>query len=404
MTDRSDEHPSVPPRLHFFGFNTLRFLAATAVFLYHLDLQKDPLLLPRMLSPKMAASLGGAGVDLFFVLSGFLITYLILAQIRDTKGDFGIRNFYIRRALRIQPLYICLVILAYFPGRWFVSSSSLPVDRYIRVHQLAFSQHWIRSLILYMVMLPNVAVLAYPTSIYASQCWSIGVEEQYYLIWPWAIRWAGSFRRMVTLCVVYITVVVACSITMIMLRCRLPPGSACLERWNTISKWVGLMNMSGLALGSLFAVWLFFRRESVVSTVSSEWIRKCWLPLIVLFMATRSDHWRLLSMMGYGIVILNMAIDRHAENRYPRMTEYLGKVSYGMYMYHPAAILFSLWGIQALTRWRFPVFFNLHQNISTVVLVFSSFGITLGLSLISYGMIERPFLELKASFGSVSRM
>lgn len=106
----------------FEGFHELRAVAALSVLAHHIELMKQREGLPTLLNTSLHSlfqHLGKNGVYLFFVLSGFLITYLLLAE-RERFGFIDIRSFYIRRVLRIWPLYYLIVALAflvlpYFP-------------------------------------------------------------------------------------------------------------------------------------------------------------------------------------------------------------------------------------------------------------------------------------------------
>src|SRR5262249_4522233 len=91
-------------RVHFPGLNGLRFIAWLAVFLGHVEQGKE-----LFRYPQHGWIHGWLGVVLFFVISGFLITYLLLAE-RRRYGGVYIREFYIRRILRIWPLYFLLIL------------------------------------------------------------------------------------------------------------------------------------------------------------------------------------------------------------------------------------------------------------------------------------------------------
>jgi peptidoglycan/LPS O-acetylase OafA/YrhL len=110
---------------------------------------------------------GWCGVDLFFVLSGFLITGILL----DTKGeDHFFRNFYMRRILRIFPLYYGFLILFFLVLPQLVSFGN-------NFHLVLEDQGWYWT---YLVNLP-IAFYGWPAFYAISQFWSLGVEEQFYL-------------------------------------------------------------------------------------------------------------------------------------------------------------------------------------------------------------------------------
>jgi len=121
---------------------------------------------------------GKIAVICFFVLSGFLITYLLLAEERHT-GSISTRDFYARRILRIWPLYYVLVLAAFFVfPRIPVFAGALKFPEESRA----------RSFFLYMSIFPNLAA-PFP---YLGHLWSIGVEEQFYIAWPLLLKRSGS--------------------------------------------------------------------------------------------------------------------------------------------------------------------------------------------------------------------
>ena len=149
----------------------LRGLAVLAVVLYHSRprLAGTPLYAP--------AQWGWAGVNLFFVLSGFLITSILFESQTSPKY---FRNFYGRRALRIWPVYVLVLIVCYLNAPWFIG---LPILAAIRT-----APWWA-----YLLFLQNLFHLALPPAI--SPTWSLAIEEQYYFLWaPWCAYSADPGR------------------------------------------------------------------------------------------------------------------------------------------------------------------------------------------------------------------
>src|SRR5918998_5183317 len=100
-------------KVYFPGLNGLRFFAAMLVVFGHVELLKEYHGYSNIHSNLAVYELGRMGVTFFFVLSGFLISYLLFAE-QKSAGTISIRKFYIRRVLRIWPLYFLIVILAFF--------------------------------------------------------------------------------------------------------------------------------------------------------------------------------------------------------------------------------------------------------------------------------------------------
>ena len=94
-------------RVHFHTFDSLRFLSFLLVFLHHSPVSKGSFL-------HYFAKEGGIGVSFFFVLSGFLITYILIVEKINAHGKIDLKKFFVRRILRIWPLYYAMVIFAMF--------------------------------------------------------------------------------------------------------------------------------------------------------------------------------------------------------------------------------------------------------------------------------------------------
>jgi peptidoglycan/LPS O-acetylase OafA/YrhL len=137
---------------------------------------------------------GGASVDFFFTLSGFLITWPLLQE-RDETGDVSLSKFYLRRACRIWPLYFLILALG-FAGFGIL---------YPRVfHAPYFEFPLLKGLVLYLVFLPNAMATFYKVGL-LYPLWSIGVEEQFYLFWAPVVKFC---RRRLFLAILSFTIVI----------------------------------------------------------------------------------------------------------------------------------------------------------------------------------------------------
>lgn len=155
------------PNKHIPFLDGLRGLAIILVLLYHCF-------------PNLSiAKFGWVGVDLFFILSGFLITGILL----DTKQNpHYFKNFFIRRALRIFPLYYLLLILVFFIIPVF-STPLLGNLEYYQQNQIyfwAYIQNWLYS------------VDGFPENFTLHHLWSLGVEEQFYIFWPFIVYFCNQ--------------------------------------------------------------------------------------------------------------------------------------------------------------------------------------------------------------------
>ena len=161
------------------AFDGIRALAAIAVLLYHFEG------LPTRTFRYLAGG-GWYGVDVFFVLSGFLITRLLVSELEDS-GVISLRRFYTRRALRLYPAFISAIIIATItafltwtrPFGW----------------QVAYLFTYVQNVWLAFAFNPAMS-----SSIVMWPAWSLCIEEQFYLLWPLALRRVGAATATPMLC------------------------------------------------------------------------------------------------------------------------------------------------------------------------------------------------------------
>src|SRR5690606_12681648 len=147
--------------------------AAALVIFTHLELFKRRAGLENFWQKPFFFEAGGAGVDFFFVLSGFLITSLLLVEL-EKKGKINLGKFYMRRILRIWLLYYFVLLACYFILPY------LSIFYFEGYSDAIFVDFW-EKLLLSLFFLPNAALSFFPGIPYAAPLWSIGVEEQFYL-------------------------------------------------------------------------------------------------------------------------------------------------------------------------------------------------------------------------------
>ncbi len=139
------------------NLNGLRFFAALVVLISHVELIKSAMGLNNKFRLMERLNLGGFGVYFFFVLSGFLITYLLLKE-KERYNSISVKDFYLRRILRIWPLYYLIFLIGFF---------ILPHLSIIKLN--FYSDHFLKyfneNLILYLFILPNLAFSIFDFSI-----------------------------------------------------------------------------------------------------------------------------------------------------------------------------------------------------------------------------------------------
>jgi len=369
--------PLVWIRPHYAAFNGLRAVAVFLVFLVHYG----NYILPRQLTEYM-----WVGVDLFFVLSGFLITGILYDSIHDPHF---FRNFYIRRALRIFPIFYGFFLLLFI---------LTPILHLAYAHALLFYFFYIGNLALPFTNLdlynPTViTAVIHGQSINANigHLWSLCVEEQFYMLWPAVIWLVRSRTRLMNICAL---VSVAILIERIYLQAHLSP--ALLD--NALIQWSTYTRIDTLLIGAWFALWL---REQPLSTLRLRRLAYAlfFIPLAILGIRmamlstiTRNHFvftvgYTLIALICSGVLLLSLD-DTTWLARFLR-TRYLnafGAISYGFYFFHH---LF-LYELQ-----------DLADNYDIVhrfafIIPFAVFGLTLLLATLSFRYFESPFLRLKS--------
>jgi peptidoglycan/LPS O-acetylase OafA/YrhL len=302
---------------------------------------------------------GWMGVDLFFVLSGFLITGILLDG-KDSQTYF--RDFYARRFLRIWPLYYSVILLM------FVILPAMHTAAARMVFERS-SPWWSYPLFLqtFFVSIPTKA--AGPLGV----TWSLAIEEQFYLVWPLVVR-ALSQNRLRRL---------AISVICISPALRLLLGSYHVLLYsNTFSR------LDGLMAGALIAVLVRSADFTPHRFVKPAWILFFTaLPLAFVFEAANL-RWIVFSFSAIAsacLVFLSLYSEQHwlqgaLRNRF---IVYTGQISYGLYLLHKLPFDFAK---------AFQV--NAHPLLMAVILFASCYG----MAALSWNLLEMPFLKLKQFF------
>lgn len=366
--------------VYFPNLNGIRFIAALAVIIHHIEQFKAIFSLDSLWeSSKIIRSIGGLGVVLFFTLSGFLITYLLLFE-QKQAGNISIKQFYIRRILRIWPLYFFIFFLSFFILRN-MEYFHLPILDTTNVTSLTI-------VIMFCFFLSNYFLANYGVLAFASQTWSVSTEEQFYFIWPWIIKFG---KNTVVSLILVIVIVSAVKVFLISpFSDGLPDKSKLLAFWK-------MFNIDCMAIGGIFA-YLLFIDSKILKYIVNVYVFyfallsmvallafKIYIPIITTYF--NYDLWAFL----FGLFILNMAVGKklliNLENS---LFNYLGKISYGLYMYHSIAIFVI-------------IKFLISIKITNGILIFLlSLGLTILLAHVSYFYFENLFLKLKYRFTKIT--
>ena len=326
---------------------------------------------------------GWGGVDLFFTLSGFLITGILL-RARNRNNYFS--SFYARRALRIFPIYYFVLIgtllLMHVAGEY---SFPMPKTRLAITSYFLYLQNW-------PIFWESRAGLSGLWGVY----WSLAVEEQFYIVWPSLIR-LMNLRVMFVLCIAGF--LAGCPVRFLFLHhYRVAFGIMQLP----------VTRLDGLFLGAAIAIYQQLRgRPLPLSWAVGLFAAGCLvlLPIVFLWPNEFSGLGRHIWSAGVtGFVLLSGGLVAASHYR-PRPLHavltlrpllFAGRISYGMYVYH-LLIFFWLGRHMRHLYWLF----HLRQTIPVAIFVyFVALGLTTGVAAMSFYWFETPFLKLKRHFPS----
>jgi peptidoglycan/LPS O-acetylase OafA/YrhL len=354
--------------------DSIRGLSFLAVFFYHAYHPTFGIGLLSQFFKYIYANLD-LSIDVFFILSSFLLTWLGINEFRK-KGNFSFKNYFIRRALRIWPLYYLIMLFSFIV---------LPiVAQRMGIH----------------VTLPPAAYYLFFVSNYYSGghvyflqfLWTLSVEEQFYLVWGFCLLVFQRYLKIV--CLIFI--LISLGFTFYATAKNLP------SYFNTLTY------LFDFAMGSLAAILvkknsriiLFFKNISKSNTI----LFYCFLPalFIICFFAssystgTTQDFillfTRLIFIVYTALVIIEQMVNKSTVLKLgnSNFLVYTGKISYGLYCFHGIVLTFG--GFLAAK-----VHLNNFPFLQAVVFLILNYLI----AAISYTLIETPFLKLKSKLRRV---
>lgn len=335
---------------------------------------------------KKACQAGWVGVDAFFVLSGFLITRILL-RLKDQPGRE--RTFYTNRALRILPLYVVALVGIFIILPWFIPPNSAPSFDVVRQNQL---WHWLCSSNI--IMLTDGLDAMNSTVVNTSHFWSLAVEEHFYLLWP-AVVWTVPRRRLlaVTLCLIGLALLMRMVVTSLWLA----PGDLRVA-FQTFTRFDALAMGGAVALLAADVGTARLRRFALAVTGCTAVVlamtvlaeKGLWLGSPVIQRA----GFTVIGLFWTGVCIL--LITARADSPESRLFTlrpliFLGKYSYGIYVLH--------WLLSpVMNRW-------IHED-AVLALTGSPVGaflvclgvksaLSVAAALLSWHALEQPFMNLR---------
>jgi len=367
-------------KIYFKNLNGLRFIAALIVLLSHVGQLVNIFGVVPQFSPMVYSPVKGElGVILFFALSGFLITYLLLSE-EELTGTISIKSFYIRRALRIWPLYFLTIGLALFV---------YPFINFLVFNGYTAEVIWSKlslKLFFYCIFMPNIVMDFVGFVPYATHSWTIGAEEQFYFIWP------VLFKKIKNKILIFTAVVLVYLAVYYALFYFPTQGKYIKAGFLIWSRYP----ISCMAIGGAYAYLGFSKSSSakkIEKVLFSIWAQLVMLGVLVFFIVAgysftffNNEIYSLL--LGYQVY--NLAVNpRPVFSLENRALNYLGKISYGLYMFHPVAIACAV------------KLCLLVQYTGNGLLYPLAVIIAIVLAAISYRFLEKYFIKKKTKYGVI---
>lgn len=366
-------HPTEPNKIHFRNLDILRCVCALMVVLAHsyegfCGWLGSPLVAFPLLDAKVRLFISNLsiGVDVFFVISGFLITYLLLNE-KEASGNIHIGKFIVRRSLRIWPLYY----FAVFFGFVLITTSNRPAPDYLA--NLLFLNNFNAI---------RISEWQFPFAHF----WSICVEEHFYIVWPFVLYFT-SIKNIPFVTLFFI-------------------GVSLLSRWYFAEYSTNLqMNLhvntlariDEILIGALIA-WIHFKKPIVLNTDTKTRLL-VYLVFITLLLVDSYNNWGtgIFDVMYKKYVYLGLIVfwmcnylfnpEALLNFKQKNFIHYLGKVSFGIYIYHN--MLIEPFITKVIYRFSIKSFWVYELGYLAVVI---------GISILSYELFEKYFLRLKQKF------
>jgi peptidoglycan/LPS O-acetylase OafA/YrhL len=389
MVKQQEATPSAKAKIFFPNLDGLRFISFFVVFIYHAHLSIFSYL--KDSQPRVYAVIeficrhGNLGVNFFFVLSGFLITYLLIKE-KEFTGRIHVPNFYVRRILRIWPLYYLCVFVGFIGfGILKKMSGEVVMENANPWYYLFFGANF--DIMHTWPLKPDALLL--------SVLWSVAVEEQFYLTWPIILslvplkKFKYVFPAIMVLSLVFRS-----------LHTGDNDHDFAIRYFHTLSV------IGDMALGGSFAYLVSYENKF------KKFITEMPRALIVLLYAVTLGitlfkdsifvtgapviFERLVIAFLFGMIILEQNYAKHSIFKMSRAktVSKLGIYTYGLYCLHFLGLYFAI---------KFMNMMRLDGSLTWVSfsMIIVALIISIVISLLSYNLYEKWFLRLKDKFAFI---
>ncbi len=323
---------------------------------------------------------GWIGVDLFFVLSGFLITRILLGT---ASGPNYYRRFYIRRGLRIWPVYYVYV------------GVMLLLMRVLESYPHTFPVSTVSPIWFFLLFIQNLnpaSLFCFRDSLF-SVTWSLCIEEHFYLVWP---AWVRKLSRRALLALLW--AVIALSPLLRLAASWWLRRASYSEWYQTITRFTPF-HLDAISAGCILGLLWAGRQDSSTPSRIARWFPACFIAglagTILCFLlqshaSVLSFCFSALALMFAGFV--GLALDgRFQSILLNAPLRYVGKISYGLYLIHPSIFLF-LQSHHLLEH----LGWNRHPALVETIAAVAAVTLSLGIAALSWEFYEKRVLQLKS--------
>lgn len=381
--------PSAKAKIFFPNLDGLRFISFFVVFIYHAHLSIFSYLTDAQPGVykviEFISRHGNLGVNFFFVLSGFLITYLLIKE-KEFTGTIHVPNFYVRRILRIWPLYYLCVIVGFVGFAILKKMTGEPV--------VENANPWY-----YVFFAANFDIMhtwpEKPDALLLSVLWSVAVEEQFYLTWPLILRFIPlkGYKYV-------FPSIMALSLIFRSFHTGDNDHEFAIRYFHTFSV------IGDMALGGLFAYLVSYENKFKTFITNINKPLLVLLYIVTLAVTLFKDKIftpglpvifeRIVIAFLFGMIILEQNYAKHSLFKMSRLKTIsnLGIYTYGLYCLHFLGLYFAI-----------KVMNGLHLDGSktwvSMAMALLALGLSIVISLMSYHLFEKWFLKLKDKFAFI---
>lgn len=365
-------------KIFFPNLNGVRAIAALMVVIAHIELDKQTFHL-KLIPYVNLMNFGKVGVSVFFALSGFLITYLLLEE-RKNFNKISFKDFYMRRILRIWPLYFLVIATGFF------------------IYPRGASG---QALLLSVFFLPNLAFTLKLLPGIFDPIWSIGTEEQFYIFHPHFFRFKKVlhiFYALLAFLILYLAFG--------QLMRHMPPD-------NTIADMIGeftyYARFDNMAIGALVATLYYntrnpefkYRFQKLFNLMFSKFMQVvlllAFIAFIYLYVTYLPPEGDLVLATLSALLIVNLCETQTSiYNLAGKRLGYIGEISYGIYLLHKFPVYFAVWGVKTYLP-------DLNSFVQSLIIYVTALTFTLILAALSYRYFEKYFLGLKKKFAKITQ-